>query len=140
MSEQPQVVNGGDRGPTVEREAFPLDVIFVGGGPAGLAGAIRLAQRVRHHNESGEGDPIEAEIAVLEKSEEFGLHGLSGAVLDASALRDLLPDYRERGCPLSREVREDGMLLLGTKAAIRVPRFLLPRTLHNRMRPQYPPG
>ena len=131
MSEQPQVVNPGDLSPGGERENYPLDVIFVGGGPAGLAGAIRLAQRIRAHNETAGATPIEAEIAVLEKSEEFGAHGLSGAILDPSALAEIYPDYLARGCPISSQVGDDGMLFLTRTGALRIPGFMLPRNMHN---------
>jgi electron-transferring-flavoprotein dehydrogenase len=132
MSEQPQIAHPEDQPAALERESYPLDALFVGGGPAGLAGAIRLSQRIQAHNESGQGAPIEAEIAVIEKAEEFGLHGLSGAVLDPSALAELYPDYRDRGCPLSGEIREEGVFLLTERRAHRIPGFALPRNMHNR--------
>ncbi len=132
MSEQPQIACAEDEPAPLERESYPLDALFVGGGPAGLAGAIRLAQRIRAHNEAGVGAAIEAEIAVIEKAEEFGLHGLSGAILDPSALADLYPDYRERGCPLSGVIQDDGMFFLTGRRALRIPSIALPRNMHNR--------
>ncbi|MHC5012189.1 MAG: electron transfer flavoprotein-ubiquinone oxidoreductase, partial [Planctomycetota bacterium] len=71
-------------------ESVPMDVVFVGGGPAGLAGAIRLAQLVEADNEGGSGLG-EVEIGVLEKAEELGQHCLSGAVVNPRSLRELFP-------------------------------------------------
>ena len=56
----------------IQRESVSLDVLFVGGGPAGLAGAIRLKQLVDGHNEGGQGEPLELEIGIIDKAREFG--------------------------------------------------------------------
>ena len=69
-------------------------MLIVGGGPAGLSAALRLAQLQKQHG----GDPLS--IAVLEKAREAGAHTLSGAVLDPSALRELIPDCEAKGAPL----------------------------------------
>ena len=92
---------------TESREEFPLDVLFVGGGPASLAGAIRLAQLVARHNEAirtgaASGPEVALEIGVIEKAREFGHHGISGAVLNPIAMAELLPDWLERGAPVAR--------------------------------------
>ncbi|MFP5502016.1 MAG: electron transfer flavoprotein-ubiquinone oxidoreductase, partial [Candidatus Sericytochromatia bacterium] len=79
---------------TIEREQNPVDVLFVGAGPASLAGAIHLSRLVKGHNEKvqkGEAekaieDPM---IVVLEKSAEVGYHGFSGAVMDPRGLKKL---------------------------------------------------
>src|SRR5205085_106279 len=82
----------------VEREEMGFDVVFVGAGPASLAGALHLANLVKRHNGAG-GSLGEVEIAVIEKGSEVGAHGLSGAVMDPVGIAELLPDFLERGCP-----------------------------------------
>ena len=116
---------------TQERESYPLDVLFVGGGPASLAGAIRLARLIAEHNAkiaSGErqGAELAAEIGVIEKAREFGQHGLSGAVLNPRSLAELIPGYREKGCPLGSEVREDAFFMLSRGGSLKIPGFLVP--------------
>ena len=79
-------------------EAVPMDVVFVGGGPAGLAGAIELAKLVKKDGTLGE-----IEIGVLEKSEELGQHCLSGAVVNPIAFRELFPRSFRQRLPVPRE-------------------------------------
>jgi electron-transferring-flavoprotein dehydrogenase len=95
------------------RETLEVDVLIVGGGPAGMSAALRLSQLQKHQG----GEPLT--IAVLEKARESGAHMLSGAVLDPRALRDLVPDFKERGAPLASEVHSDHVYFLtrGSKVA-----------------------
>ncbi|WP_420616584.1 4Fe-4S dicluster domain-containing protein [Candidatus Palauibacter sp.] len=101
-------------------EAVPLDVLFVGGGPAGLAGAIRLAQLAARDREEG-GPLADLEIGVLEKSGELGEHCLSGAVVNPEAFRTLFPDLDEAEFPLRGRVAGDRVLLLTQRGRIRLP-------------------
>ncbi len=118
----------------MEREVLEFDVQFVGAGPAGLAGAIHLANLVERHNAAiragapGEALP-EVTIAVLEKSRRVGAHGLSGAILDPRALEELLPDWRAKGCPVAAEVTTDDVYFLWDTGQFRLP--LLPPVLQN---------
>lgn len=101
-------------------EAVPLDVLFVGGGPAGLAGAIRLAQLAAR--DRAEGGPLaDLEIGVLEKSGELGEHCLSGAVVNPEAFHTLFPDLDETELPLRGRVAGDRVLLLTERGRIRLP-------------------
>ncbi len=100
------------------------DVVVVGGGPAGLACAIRLKQLAA---EKG----AELSVCVLEKGSEPGAHILSGAVMDPRALSELLPDWKERGAPLHQSVSGDDVLFLKEKSATRTPDWLVPRNFHN---------
>src|SRR4029079_10871365 len=88
----------------MEREVLEFDVQWIGAGPAGLAGAIHLANLIEKHNASGAPPIPETTIAVLEKSATVGAHGISGAVMDPRAMRELMPDYKEQGCPIASDV------------------------------------
>jgi electron-transferring-flavoprotein dehydrogenase len=111
-----------------ERETLDLDVLFVGAGPASLAGAIRLGQLLAEHNRANPARPIELSIAVLEKGAELGAHALSGAVLDPRALRELFPE-RWREAPLEGEVGREEILWLTETGAWKLP--FTPPTLAN---------
>jgi len=107
---------------TSAREQIDFDVVFVGGGPACLAGAIRLMQLA---GERG----LTPEVALVEKGAEIGAHALSGAVLNPIALQELIPDYIARGCPIEATVRGDEFYFLTRDKAYRLP--LVPRYMHN---------
>ena len=110
----------------MEREVLDFDVQFVGAGPAGLAGAIHLANLIAAHEQrvaaGAPGESLgEVTIAVLEKSATVGAHGISGAVLDPRALRELMPDYREQGCPIASDVAHDDVMFLTETGSFRLP-------------------
>ena len=108
-----------------ERESMPYDVVIVGAGPAGLAAAIRLKQLA---NDAGS----EIAVCVLEKGSEVGAHILSGAVIDPKALDELLPDWRESGCPLAQvPVTDNQHWLLSKKGKWAIPHFITPKFMHN---------
>jgi electron-transferring-flavoprotein dehydrogenase len=110
----------------VARETLDVDILIVGGGPAGLSAALRLAQ-LQKASTATSIEPLS--IAVLEKAREGGAHQLSGAVLDPSTLRELIPDFREKGAPLAVEVKEDHVYLLTEHSKFPFP--IVPPPLRN---------
>ena len=97
------------------RETLETDILIVGGGPGGLAAALRLAQLQKQKG----GDVLS--VALIEKSRECGAHQLSGALLDPSSLRMLVPDFESRGAPLGSPVTGDNIYFLTPRRKIRLP-------------------
>jgi electron-transferring-flavoprotein dehydrogenase len=108
------------------RESMPYDVVIVGAGPAGLSAAIRLKQMAAEKD-------AEISVCVLEKGSEVGAHILSGAVIDPKSLDELLPDWREDGCPLAEvPVTENHHWILSKTKKSEMPHFVTPSFMHNK--------
>lgn len=106
----------------MQREQLEFDALFVGAGPANLAGAIHLKKLAQQQGR-------EIEVAVIEKAESVGAHSLSGAVLDPRALQELLPDFREKGCPIEETDLRDAVFYLTAGGQFRLP--YTPPYMHN---------
>jgi len=109
----------------IERDELEVDVLFVGAGPGCLAGAIRLGQLLEEHGKSED----DVTVVVIEKAAEVGFHSLSGAVMAPRALSELLPDYRDRGCPIEADVQHDEIWYLHERDKQKVP--FVPPSMRN---------
>jgi electron-transferring-flavoprotein dehydrogenase len=108
--------------PEIQREILELDILIVGGGPAGLGCAIRLAQKMK-----ADGTPYS--VALIEKGSRLGAHSLSGAVVDPRALRELLPDHLKDGFPLESPVTGEALYFLTESLALPSP--VIPKNFDN---------
>ncbi|MCC7309227.1 MAG: electron transfer flavoprotein-ubiquinone oxidoreductase [Acidobacteria bacterium] len=120
----------------IEREQIEMDVVFVGAGPANLAAALHLKKSIAEHDELVErgarpGQKVgDIEIGIVEKGPYVGAHILSGAVMDPIAIRELMPDFLEQGCPVDTVVTEDAAWYMTDKKAIEAP--ITPPPLKNK--------
>src|SRR5580700_4573260 len=104
-----------------EREQLEADVLIIGAGPAGLACALHLANLIEQYTKANKSPALSAEnIYVLEKAREVGAHQLSGAILDARALRELVPDF-EKTAPLDTPVTGDAVYYFSEKSSWKLP-------------------
>ena len=110
---------------TMARESMPYDIVIVGGGPAGLAAAIRAKQEAAAKG-------LDVSVCILEKGSEIGAHILSGAVVDPRALDELLPNWRDLDSPMTVPVTENHHWILTEEKQYEFPHGLMPPFMNNK--------
>lgn len=111
----------------MERDQLEVDVLFVGAGPANLAGALHLSRLIQDHNkeiESGvkSGEKIkDPTLLVVEKGRDIGSHALSGAVIDPRAFDELLDGLPDKAPPYEASVVDDALYILTRNGSLRSP-------------------
>lgn len=101
-------------------ESITYDAVIIGGGPAGLACAIRLKQRDSNIT-----------VAIVEKGAEIGSHILSGAIIETAALTELLPDWQQQHSPVTTKVTQERLFFLSEKKSHAIPSWLMPKDMRN---------
>ena len=101
------------------------DVVIVGGGPAGLSASIQLKNLAEQKN-------MDISVCVLEKSERIGSHILSGNLFDPKALDQLIPDWKEKDCPVTQKVENEVVYYCGQHKKIKIPSILCPKQFDNK--------
>jgi electron-transferring-flavoprotein dehydrogenase len=109
----------------IQRDEIETDVLIVGGGPAGLATAIRLQQLAKAQDKT-------IDVTIIEKGSEIGAHILSGNCFEVECLSELIPDWKEKGAPIDTPVKKDKFMILTKNSSISIPEFLLPKSIHNK--------
>ncbi len=109
----------------IEREILEVDILIVGAGPAGLSCAYHLAELIK----KSDGQVAMPEIVVLEKGSYPGAHSFSGAILDPSVIKKMIPDFIEKGMPFEKKAGRDGLYFLTENSQIKFP--FLPKPFHN---------
>ncbi len=112
----------------VERESMEVDVLFVGGGPANLAAALHLMRLINKHNEDVESGKKEGEkfsdelmVTLIDKAQEIGLHGLSGAVVDRKTIFELFPEFDEECGAVDCKIVSEDVLMLTSTGKLKAP-------------------
>ncbi|MBI5183345.1 MAG: NAD(P)/FAD-dependent oxidoreductase, partial [Nitrospinae bacterium] len=116
-----------------KRESIEFDVLFIGGGPASLSGALHLSNLIKRgkgeRGKNGKNGLGEIRIGIIEKGAEIGSHALSGAIMDPCGLRELIPDFESKGFPFEKIVTEEEIYLLTKNRGFRSP--IIPSPLKN---------